>query len=912
MHIKMTELQKYYVMFKENDFREGVGTNHYIELIYNGQIQDFEQAFEKVIDSQPMLKARVFDNENFILEEDLKYKILVTGNQYSDSSLVERKRKEVSQKKYGVKDYPLFTIEAIEEKESLRIFFSIDLLVTDGIGLSAFIHQLKMFLANPIMSVNDYSNELLSLQNFYQETRSCARYKKSRDYYINNIENIYPDPQINYQTEQAIAMEFLHKECTISKDFYELLKRKADHLSVPVTSILLTSYSLILSKWSKEQNLSINLYYSNRPKGKDYRKITGNFTSSFLLQTSFDFEKNFKENIQRMELSLDHASRYRYFETTEIIREMNKNSLSAITPVAFTSMLFNEEADLFDSVLKEDYCLSPNLQTYLDFQVKNIGEELNISWNYRSDMLETTIIDTMFSEYCSLIFNFLNSTEDIISTYNLSKKSELISKYENYNSQTCKINFKFNTLKLHLEKTADKYPGKVFAIINNKGYTFNQVFDLAIIKAEEIRRIKKDHKKNKVRIAFNGEKNIHSIVCIFACILTNDSFCVINESFGDEKTEEILSSLQNYIYFKNGELTKISDINVHIDKEEAYIIHTSGTTGQPKGIIITEKAALNTVYEILKKFNITQKDTVMNISNLYFDLSIFDIFGAIISGMSIIFVEAYDSTWVFEQNYHNKISIWNSTPALAKEFLLKYKFEKLRGVLVSGDFVPKKTVEELFFIYDSIQLYALGGATEASIWSNYYDCSSYKNVSSIPYGVPLANQQLYIINSKGDMCDFRVLGEICIAGKGLAKSYLSEKQTNDSFVWNEELEEIIYKTGDLGYLGTDNLIYIVGRVTSEIKHNGYRIDLREIEKYINMQADVSNSVAFIEKTQTARTRLICAIVCNNNNPDIKRQIRSELSRKLPLYMIPNRIILISEISLTKNGKVDIKSLYSML
>ncbi|MCK6258796.1 AMP-binding protein [Fictibacillus sp. KIGAM418] len=911
MHIKMTELQKEYLMFKDNDSREGVGTNHYIEFIYNGHIRDFEQAFEKLIESQPMLNARIFDNENFIIEEVLKYKIPVHENQHFDSSLVELKRKELSQKKYGMKDYPLFTIEAIEEKEGLRIFLSIDLLITDGLGVSELIQQLKMFLSNPIMSGNDYSNELLHIQNFYQETRSCERYIESKDYYINNIENIYPAPQINYQTEQTMAIDFLRQECSIKKDLYELLKKKADELSTSVTSILLTSYSLILSKWSKEQNFSINLYYSNRPEGKEYHKIIGNFTSSFLLQTSFDFDKSFKENIQRLKLSLDQASRYKYFETTEVIREMKKKSLSAITPVSFTSLLFNEEADLFDNVLKEDYCFSPNLETYLDFQVKNIGEELNISWNYRSDMFDTTIIDTMFSEYCSLIFGFLNSTEDVISNYTLSKKSELISKYEKYNSQTSKIDFKFNTLKQHLEKTANKYPEKVFATINNTEYTFNQIFDLAQNKAEEIRRIKKEHKKNKVRIAFNGKKNIHSIVCIFACILTNDSFCVVNESFGDEKTEEILSSIQNYIYFKNGELTKISDINVHIDKEEAYVIHTSGTTGQPKGIIITEKAALNTVYDILEKFNITQKDTVMNISNLYFDLSIFDIFGSIICGMSVVFVEAYDSTWFFENDYHNKISIWNSTPALAKEFLLKYKFENLRGILVSGDFVPKKTVEELFCSYDRIQLYALGGATEASIWSNYYDCSSYQNVSTIPYGVPLANQELYIIDSKGDLCDFRVLGEICIAGKGLAKGYLSEKQTNDSFVWNEELKEIIYKTGDLGYLGTDNLIYIVGRVTSEIKHNGYRIDLREIEKYINRQADVSNSVAFIEKMQTGRTRLISAIVCKDN-PDIKRQIRSELSKKLPLYMIPNRIISIPEIPLTKNGKVDIKSLCSML
>src|SRR5699024_10094603 len=118
---------------------------------------------------------------------------------------------------------------------------------------------------------------------------------------------------------------------------------------------------------------------------------------------------------------------------------------------------------------------------------------------------------------------------DIVSTYNLSKQSKLVSIYENYNSRTSKINFKSNTLKRHFEETTNKYPEKVFAVINNTEYTFNQVFELAQKKAEEIRRIKKDHKKNKVRIAFNGKKNIHSIVCILASILTNDSFCVVNE-----------------------------------------------------------------------------------------------------------------------------------------------------------------------------------------------------------------------------------------------------------------------------------------------------------------------------------------------------------------------------------------------
>ncbi|GKS09851.1 hypothetical protein YDYSY3_08510 [Paenibacillus chitinolyticus] len=911
MYIKMTELQKAYLMSKVDDSQGGTGTHHYIELLYNGEISDLEEAFNKVIASQPMLKARVLDHENFLIEETLNYKIKCIDSQFDMQSLIELKRKELSHKKYEVYDYPFFTMESIGRSGDFRVIFSIDLLIADALSIYELMRQLKLFLSNPLMSIYDYSNELLQMQDFYQEIRDSKHYKTSKEYYMNNIEQIYPAPQINYQIEQTTDMEFLRKEFTINHELYARLKSKVDESSFSVTDLLLTAYSLVLTKWSKEQNLSINVTSFNRPKGENYYKTIGSFSSSFLLQTSFDFEKSFEENIQKVKLSLVDALKYKHFEVMEMMYEMNKKSVSATMPIVFTSMLFNEKDDLFGDVFKLDYCISQTPQVFLDLQAKNISGELNITWDYRSDMFETTIIDAMFSEYCSLIYEFLNSTEDIVSIYNYTKKSGLISKYEKYNAQTCNANFQFNTLRWHLEKIWTECPENIFGIINNTEYTFSQIYAMATQKAMEILEIKNKHLKDKVRIAFNGKKNIHSITCILASILTNDSFCVVNENFGEEKTEEILVSLKNYIYFKDGELIKVSDTDASIDTEESYIIHTSGTTGQPKGIIITEKAALNTVYDIIEKFNITQKDTVMNISNLYFDLSIFDIFGSIISGMSVVFVDIYDQDWFFEHNYYNKITIWNSTPALAKEFLLKSKFEKLRGILVSGDFVPKKMVEELFSKYGRIQLFALGGATEASIWSNYYDCSSYENVSSIPYGLPLANQRLYVTDSIGGMCDFRVLGEICIAGESLSKGYLSDEQTKNSFVWNEVLEEIVYKTGDLGYLGSDNLIYIVGRVTSEIKHNSYRIDLREIEKYINMHADVSNSVAFIEKMQNGRTRLICAVVCSNAQ-DIKRQIKSELLKKLPLYMIPNRIITVSEIPLTGNGKVDIKSLCNML
>ena len=849
MYIKMTELHKAYLMSKKDNVQEAAGTQFYIELTYNGQIRDLEEAFNKVIVSQPMLRAKILDNETFLIEDTLNYNIEIMDNPCTEQSLVELKRKELLHKNYRLSDYPLFTMVAIGKNENYRILFSVDQMIMDGISLYELIRQIKLYLSNPLISIHDYSTEVLAMQNFYQEMRSSKYYQASRDYYLSNMEHIFQSPQINYSTEKTTDKMFLRKDCTISSELYAKLKSKADQLSCSVTNLLLTLYSLILSKWSKEQNFSLSITSFNRQQDETYYKTIGNFASTFLLQTGFDFEKSLVDNVQKVNNDFDEAFKYKHFEVVEIMCEQQKKSASATIPVVFTSMLDNKNDDLFHDVFKLEYCYSHNTQVYLELVSQNINNELNISWNYRRDMFENAIIDTMFSEYKSLLYKFLDSNEDVISSYYNQKKSRLISLYKNYNTQACNTNFEFHTLKSHFERTSQEYPEKIFAIINNVEYSFGQLFEMATQKASEIQKIKKAYNKDKVRIAFNGKKTIHSITCILATVITNDSFCTINEYFGEEKTEDILATLQNYLYFKDGELVKVSDSNVPVDAEESYIIYTSGTTGQPKGIIITEKAALNTVYDIIKKFNITKEDTVMNISNLYFDLSIFDIFGAIITGMSIVFVDSYEHDWFFEQNYHNKVTIWNSTPALAKEFLLNNKFENLRGILVSGDFVPKKMVEEIFSEYKHITLYALGGATEASIWSNYYDCSSYETVSSIPYGIPLANQQLYVIDSRGSLCDYRVLGEISIAGKGLAKGYLSEEQTKEAFVWDEELGELVYKTGDLGYLGSDNLIYIVGRVASEIKHNGYRIDLREVEKYINMNKDITNSVAFIKKLE---------------------------------------------------------------
>ena len=249
---------------------------------------------------------------------------------------------------------------------------------------------------------------------------------------------------------------------------------------------------------------------------------------------------------------------------------------------------------------------------------------------------------------------------------------------------------------------------------------------------------------------------------------------------------------------------------------------------------------------------------------------------------------------------------------MAKEYASKVKLSQIRLFLLSGDFVSVGLVDSLYKVYsDAVQVISLGGATEASIWSNYFDCSKEHSVSAIPYGQPLFAQSLYVVNPETTyLCQENVLGEICISGDGLAVGYLDNEQTAQAFVYNNQLKQRVYKTGDLGYLSNDGKIYIVGRISQEIKHNGYRIDLREIEKYINSVEGVTNSLVIIERQTEHRTKL--SAVVESFNRAIEAGIRDYLSSNLPYYMVSSNILVVKKFPLTNNGKIDVPEIQQWL
>lgn len=315
--------------------------------------------------------------------------------------------------------------------------------------------------------------------------------------------------------------------------------------------------------------------------------------------------------------------------------------------------------------------------------------------------------------------------------------------------------------------------------------------------------------------------------------------------------------------------------------DTAYIIFTSGSTGTPKGVEIAHGSAVNTIDDIIERFNICEVDRAIGISALDFDLSVFDLFGMLSAGGSLAIIpdekRKEPEYWKMLIDEHN-ITVWNTVPALF-EMLMIYSnpddgLANLRLVLVSGDWVKPNLYKELRKKSNHCRFIALGGATEASIWSNMFEVTGVDPLwDAVPYGKALSNQEFRIVENGADV-PVEERGELWIGGNGLAKGYVSmPEQTAISFV--TENGRRWYRTGDYGYLNPDGNIIFCGRKDSQVKLNGFRIELGEIDGKIRDLEDVNNSITILTGSGNSQY-LATAVELNiaSEVPDEKDSLKS--------------------------------------
>lgn len=352
-----------------------------------------------------------------------------------------------------------------------------------------------------------------------------------------------------------------------------------------------------------------------------------------------------------------------------------------------------------------------------------------------------------------------------------------------------------------------------------------------------------------------------------------------------------------------------------IDIDPLYINFTSGSTGTPKGVIISHKSVIDFINEFVNLFNFTKKDIIGNQAPFDFDVSVKDIYTSIWVGATLVIIPRRLFSRPVElldfiiDNKINSLTWAVSALCLITTFHgLDYKTPKLiKRIIFSGEVMPLKHLNNWMSHLPKTLFVNIYGPTEITCNCTYHIIEKNKDYSKgIPIGKSINNERVFLLDEENNLIEKpNTIGEICVSGTCLALGYYNNpEQTNKAFLnnhLNKYYPEKIYKTGDLAYYNEEGLLIFSGRKDFQIKYQGHRIELEEIEKSMMKINNVERScVIYKEKEQ----KLISFYIGNIES----RKLREHLKETLPSYMIPQTIQKIENMPLTKNGKIDRKKL----
>ncbi|MEH0822396.1 MULTISPECIES: non-ribosomal peptide synthetase [unclassified Micromonospora] len=353
------------------------------------------------------------------------------------------------------------------------------------------------------------------------------------------------------------------------------------------------------------------------------------------------------------------------------------------------------------------------------------------------------------------------------------------------------------------------------------------------------------------------------------------------------------------------------------DGDLAYVIFTSGSTGTPKGVVMTHAPVVNVIRWVNETFEVGPRDRLLFVTSLSFDLSVYDIFGILAAGGSIRVAsedELAEPARLLSILDHEDITFWDSAPAMLQqvEQLLPLRepvaTSRLRLVFLSGDWVPLSLPDTIRGAFPGAEVVALGGATEAAIWSNFHRVGEVKpNWTSIPYGRPIWNARYYILDDQRRPVSVGMPGNLFIGGNCLAVGYhgdpllTAKKFVPDPFVGRSDAR--MYDTGDRARFWADGTIEFLGRRDNQVKVRGFRIELGEIEAVLAEHPDVHTAIAATRGSGENSTLNVYMVPLPVTDPDVGK-LRTYLAERLPPYMVPDHVVVIDRVPMTGNGKVD--------
>lgn len=695
---------------------------------------------------------------------------------------------------------------------------------------------------------------------------------------------------------------------------------------------LLASVNTLLFKYTEQKDIIIGIPIAGRNHVELENQI-GFYVNTLALRARFDGEDSYIQllrNIKQLTLDAYQHQLYPFDELVgelDLIRDSSRNPLFDVMVLQEEKYGQNEFSLSMDKVKISNFSSSKNQLTKFDlsFNFSENEECISISLDYNSDLFDKETISRLGEHLEKIIDEAVSDPEKSLNQINFisnTEKNQLINDFNNRDADYPKE----KTLVELFEEQVNLDPQKTALVFNDKKFTFRELNE----KSNQLAHYLKSNYSIEPNhlIGIKLERSEHLIISILGVLKSGAAYVPIDPEYPQERIDYILKDSQCKLLIDEIELSKFSSVENRFPttnqktklrfNDLVYVIYTSGSTGKPKGCLIEHQGIINRIDWMWKEFGYDSNDIILQKTTFTFDVSVWEIFMPLCWGACMVLCQDEDvksPERILHLIQTKKITSLHFVPSMLNVFVQKLQEENdsagllksLRNVITSGEALLLETVKKWYQITDVV-IHNLYGPTEASIDVTFHTTSSSDSI--IPIGAPINNTQIYILDQQQNILPIGVIGEICIGGDGLAHGYINKAElTNEKFIANpHKANSRIYRTGDRGRWLPNGSVEYLGRKDDQVKIRGFRIELGEIENALRLNAKIEDAVVLAKELLTSEKELVAYLVCNSEL-NIS-ELRSELGKKIPAYMIPNHYVNLEQLPLTPNGKLDKKALPS--
>ncbi|MEH2377489.1 MAG: amino acid adenylation domain-containing protein [Nostoc sp.] len=714
------------------------------------------------------------------------------------------------------------------------------------------------------------------------------------------------------------------------------LKQLGTKLGCSFMTTILSGFEVWLHRLTGQNDLVVGISAAGQAALGQYN-LVGHCVNLLPLRSQINGEKSFSDYLQTRRSAVLDAYDHQQFTFGSLIKKLvfpRDSSRIPLVPITFNIDQGLDGNSLPFTGLKVEFFSNPrafeNFELFIN--ATELRGQMTLECQYNTNLFDADTIRRRMAEFETLLAGIVANPNQIIAKLPIlpTTEQQLLAAWNNtqtaYPEDLC-IHQLFET---QVEKT----PDAIAVVFEDEQISYRELNLRANQLAHYLQSLGVG---SEVLVGLCVERSLEMVVGVLGILKAGGAYVPLDYAYPQERLAFMLQDAQVSVLLTQEKLklglpkhqaeiicldTNWQSIDYGLDNpinsvtsnNLAYIIYTSGSTGQPKGVQIEHRSAVNLLNAIAQEPGLTAEDTLLSVTSLSFDIAVSEILLPLSVGAKLVLVSrevAADSTQLLKALTTSGATFMQPTPVTWRLLLAAgWQGSPQLKMISTGEALPRDLANQL--LPKGACLWNLYGPTETTIWSTGYKVTT--GNKAIGIGCPLANTQIYILDSHLQPVPIGISGELYIGGEGVARGYLNRPDlTAERFISNPfspNPKSRLYKTGDLARYLPDGHIEYLGRIDYQVKLRGFRIELGEIETALLQHPGVKEAVVIVREDTPNENSLVGYIVAETGEDSLQviSQLRRFLKQQLPDFMVPTIFMALEAMPLTPNGKVDRKAL----